>query len=246
MTDIQLQEIEYSIEEYQSTILSDLNFTLKIVDHDNSCTAKLTTWAGLQLIIETPSSLLSLDLSKKYTFNFFTSDSLYLANVVLINKIQKTNSMFYVGKIVSPVHKKQQRNFFRLPASIPIEFLVIPEVIGDTICDIPSEPISAHTMDISAGGLKFLSDVIIDAHSKIVVEFTLQKTVFNLIGKVLPSYEENMTRPYVYRIAFVDISTKTQEQLLNHILLYQRQLISAGKNPKKPTKSTNTKSTRRR
>ncbi len=223
----QIQDIDASVTAHQSAILADINFQLKIVDSEISHNVKLITWAGAQLILSIPVSVIALDLGKKYTLNFLTSNTLYLANTMLINRVRKEQSMFYVVKLISPVHKKQQRNYFRLPASIPFEF----ELISDEVSlDFDAEPpplLSATTLDISAGGVKFLSKSVMEAETKLWIRFKLQNKRFNIKGRILPSYEDDEKPPFTYRVAFIDIGPDLQEQLLHHILLHQRHLLAA-------------------
>ncbi len=128
MKKYQLQEIEDSVADCQSVILSDMNFELKILNESIICAARVNTWVGLQLIVELSQGSLPLDMGGKYTFNFLTSDALFLGNAVLVNKITKGNSLFYVAKLTSPLHKKQQRNYFRLQTILPVEVTLDPDL----------------------------------------------------------------------------------------------------------------------
>ncbi|OOB79218.1 MAG: hypothetical protein BEN18_04795 [Epulopiscium sp. Nuni2H_MBin001] len=235
----QIQEIDASIAAHQSLILADINFQLKIVDRENTHNVKLITWAGSQLIISIPVEGFVLDLGKKYTLNFLTSNTLYLANTQLTNRVRKEDALFYVVKLLSPIHKKQQRNYFRLSASIPFEFDVITDEKEQDDGKEPEPSVSATTIDISAGGIKFCSRMVITADTQLWIKFKLQNKHFNLKGKILPSYEEDEKPPYTYRVAFIDISPDLQEQLLHHILLHQRHLLAISSGHKRPNASTN-------
>ncbi|OON99650.1 MAG: hypothetical protein ATN35_11665 [Epulopiscium sp. Nele67-Bin004] len=214
-----LHEIEKSVYTYQSVILSDADLKIKLVDENSTYGIKLTNWSDENLIIELPLSTPSLDFKKTYTINFITSHSVFRATVTLNNKVKKENFIFYTATLISTIRQKRQRNYFRLRAELPLVFIVTPDS-KHTISELPP-PKKSKTVDISAGGLKFVTDTEIVMPAKIYVNFELQETTFNLTGKILPHFDKLEDNLYEYRVAFKNITPEVQDKLEKCILLHQ-------------------------
>ncbi|OOB79374.1 MAG: hypothetical protein BEN19_07760 [Epulopiscium sp. Nuni2H_MBin003] len=231
----QQKEIATSIDEHKTTILSDLNFSLEIPIEGESVIVKLTAWQGMQLIVESLSTLQFFRLHNEYMLNFNTSTSLYLAKAIFVKKLQKGNSLFYVVQIVAPLHLKRQRNYFRLETTLPIIININPDIVYDTQYDdagqiIPNpDIITVETLDISAGGLKIITSEFFTPEIIVSTKFIIQDIEYNIRGKILSFYEKCSTGKYIYRIAFIDVEFNLQEQLLQNILLLQREILFSHK-----------------
>ncbi len=216
------QDIEQSIYRFQSVILTDPELKLKLVDEESTYRGKLINWSEGTLILEIPVITATLTVYKKYTLNFVTTHSLFLANVIVINKIPKTSTMFYLIKLTSPIRQKRQRNYLRVDAELPMTFIVVPEKFSTR--DVLPNAVKATTIDISAGGLKFRHQEIIQGTPKVYISFVLNNNTFSLTGKLLESYEVATSPPYTYRVAFKDMIPDTQEKLEKMLMSYQKQI----------------------
>ncbi len=216
------QDIEQSIYRFQSVILTDPELKLKLVDEESTYGGKLINWSEGNLILEIPVITATLTVYKKYTLNFVTTHSLFLANVIVINKIPKTSTMFYLIKLTSPIRQKRQRNYLRVNVELPMTFILVPEKFSTR--DILPPAVKASTIDISAGGLKFKHYEIIQGTPRVYISFVLNNNTFSLSGKLLESYEVADMPPYTYRVAFKDMIPETQEKLEKMLMSYQKQL----------------------
>ncbi|OON93800.1 MAG: hypothetical protein ATN33_05235 [Epulopiscium sp. Nele67-Bin001] len=216
------QDIEQSVYRFQSVILTDPELKLKLLDDSSTYGGKLINWSDINLILEIPVVTATLTVYKKYTLNFVTTHSLFLANVIVINKIPKTSTMFYLMKLTSPIRQKRQRNYLRVNAELPMTFIVVPEKFSTR--DALPPPVKAYTVDISAGGLKFKHNELLLGTPKVYISFALHGTTFSLTGQLLESYEISDTPPYTYRVAFKEMIPETQAKLEKMLMSFQKHM----------------------
>ncbi len=212
-----LQDIETSIFIHKNDILQDKNLQLKLIDKESTYGVKLISWEYFSLIIELPLSSLSLKIGNKYTLNFLTSHYTFLANVKLTNSMIKHDSMFYVATLNSPIHQKRSRNYNRITAEIPVAIVVVPPDAKNK--DLPP-PIIAITQDISAGGLKFMTNHLLLTPSDAYVSFKLYKFKRNLTGKILSNFETTSQGNYVYHMAFKKMNDNTLAKLEKDLVYF--------------------------
>lgn len=210
-------EIEKSIYTYQSVILLDPNMRIKLIDENTTYGVKLANWQENNLLLELRQTNINLNLSKKHTINMLTSHSTFVANVSIVKKIPQDKSTFYMAQIISPIHQKRQRNHFRQEATVPVTLIVIAEKNSKVK---PPPPIKGITIDISAGGLKFTSITKIAPPLNVYINFSFHNLRLTLKGRILEHFEEVDTHQFIYRVAFKDIDTETQQKLEKNILEY--------------------------
>jgi len=162
---------------------------------------------------------ISLTLNKEYFAVFYTRQGLFECNVV-IEKTEKEGKVeVYQIKIVSPLEKKQRRQFYRLDYVMNIEF----KKVGIEEDKWEEGVLS----DISGGGMCFNSEYLLDESSDIEVKFSVKikdkvydyKCVSKLI--MLDKLPNNEDR-YEYRIAFSDLSFDDQENIVRFIFEEER------------------------
>lgn len=238
----QLEEIQKSILEWKNIIQTDGKLKIEIVDKEVNYITKISVWEGLQIIIEMPLSK-PLYTNHLYTINFSTSNDILLANVIPIKSIPKGATIFYVLELISPVHKKQHRNYFRLETKIALN-IILPIPLEELLQE-KDNIINVNTLDISAGGVRFLSKEIIENDTIVKINFKLQNKDYKLKGKILTHFEEKTKgEGHIYRVAFIDIDNNMQEKLFHDILSLQRIILKQNadarrddaKNRKKITK----------
>ncbi|OOB79375.1 MAG: hypothetical protein BEN19_07765 [Epulopiscium sp. Nuni2H_MBin003] len=206
-------DIERSIYNFQSVILSDSTLRVKLVYQTTVYGVKLVGWQETSLTFELRKNNIILDTSKPYSVNFLTSNSTFLTNIELINTIPKQDVIVCQAKIISPLHQKRERNYFRQKASVP----VVLAIIQDKAQKGKSEPIKGVTIDISAGGLKFTSLSKIEPPVNVFVNFMFNNAQLTLKGTVLENFDVIDTSQYIYRVAFKDVDVATFKALEKNI-----------------------------
>ena len=82
-------------------------------------------------------------------------------------------------------------------------------------------------MDISGGGLRFLSTHSYEPDSLIYISYNLlingRKREYELVGKVLSSVKQEGRRDsYEHRVQYVDIETEVREEIIKYIFEEER------------------------
>jgi len=231
------EQIKDSIQEWKDVITSSTKVKLEISDSKVSYVSTISSWEEKQIIIALPQEK-PLDTNHMYVIQFKVGESLLLANVNSTNKILKYPNVFYVLELISPIHKKQSRQHFRLEAKIELMIYLPEPDIRDEYFEESELMLSVMTMDISAGGVKFATNKIIEDDTIIDIDFILLNNQYHLKGRVLTHFEESKEKDTVYRVAFINVEYRKQEKLIYDILLYQRQTLSkTARNDNKLSKS---------
>lgn len=198
--------------------------------------------------------LIPLSINKKYYVTFIAKKGIFTAIGTVVNRYKKES--FYLLKIAidGEVKKVQRREFFRLETSLDFEFIQIENNIERKIKNLMylEEEMIEHgvTIDISGGGMKFLSSYEIGIGKDIFVKLDIsdiQKdeeknnskhhsikkikkdinvfAVLSLIGCFL-----NESGYYECRGNFCDIDNKDREKLIKYLFLLDRRLRKKDKN----------------
>ena len=110
----------------------------------------------------------------------------------------------------------QRRDFFRFICVMDMKFSVIHN--------------SEHTLihnaiikDISAGGIKFITNINLDLEQLIECNIMLNTTTILAKGKVLEKqYVSETIMKFQYRVLFLDMSRNTQDIIMHYIFTEQK------------------------
>lgn len=131
------------------------------------------------------------------------------------------------------VSRVQRRQFFRWEGRYPVWFRLLTEEDGEEEADPPAlaeaeEWLSAHTRDLSGGGLSLLWDEEIAAGTKLVVELRLPTGAVRAEGRVARTWADAQGGPgrFIVGVEFTRISEANQRKLMqflfNEELRYRR------------------------
>lgn len=103
----------------------------------------------------------------------------------------------------------EKRVYARIPESSQIFYEIIP-------CEKIKECV---TKDISQGGIRFLTQEFIPKDSRLKINLTLNKTLFNFEAVVRFVWISQLRRSEIYEIGveFIDIPPKALEYLISYI-----------------------------
>lgn len=208
--------IEKSIYTYQSIILLDSNLRVKLTDEHDSYGVKIVNWQDNNLLLELYQSQLNLTLTKKYGINMLTSHSTFASNILVLKKIIQDDVPFYATQFVSPIHQKRPRNHFRQDVAIPVTIIII----APKNSKVKSTPIKGTTIDISAGGLKFISNTIMKPPLNVYITFIFHNSRFTTKAKILEQIDKLNHNQYIYRVMFKDMDANMQSKLEKQIIDY--------------------------
>lgn len=177
--------------------------------------------------------LVLLPVDGEYEVCFFSHGGMYKANVRITDR-QKINGIYIlVAEMITNLHKFQRREYYRFnciiamwaremtPQEIDAFSRGLPELISD------SKMTRGVIVDISGGGLRFVSREVFRQDSVILLKFNLTiaetEREFILAAKVIYSREiENRRNEYENRLKFVYIENSTREEIIKYIFDEER------------------------
>ena len=118
---------------------------------------------------------------------------------------------------LSPIVKNQRRNYFRLNHTVPVKLKKNDSDILDT----------AHSKDISGGGIRLVSSVDIRKNDIISIEFVLNNKKYRLTGKVVRTFPKADNKQEI-AVEYLDIVEIDRNDIIRYLFQQQRILIKRG------------------
>lgn len=169
---------------------------------------------------------------------FYTSRGMYTCSGIVLDRYRRGNIYMISIDRKTPLKKFQRREFFRIDcyiemnyykiskevANLPKTQMLYQEIMKDYY--IPEER-PAVAVDISGGGIRFISDYPIDIDSYVLVKIQLSNDkvdqVFFLVTKVIESAPtENDKTKYQNRGKFLFKEMKDRESIVRYVFEEER------------------------
>ena len=162
-----------------------------------------------------------------------TRNGLYQCFMRVIDRYKSNNVYLLVVELTSNLRKYQRRDYYRFSCALEMKSreLSRDEIrVVDTVEEFitPGLPLKQSVIvDISGGGLRFLSNHQYEPGSLIYINYCLlikeKVKEYNLVGKVLaikPS--ENRKGIYEHRVQYVNIGNEEREEIIRYIFEEER------------------------
>lgn len=180
-------------------------------------------------------NVVPLGTGQKFIATFYTKSGLLRCNVVVTGRFKK-GALFLMELAVATDFKKvQRREFFRYSCRMPMEYRLVKEeekaLIDEgkdyEIADMQPEWKNAAILDISGGGLRFVSTNQEPNNALIQVRFSLKIGEEDMMLSpfaILLRCEQNSNNKALYNghIMFKGIDKKLQETIVRFIFEEQR------------------------
>ncbi len=177
--------------------------------------------------------LILLPVNGEYDVCFFSSGGMYRANVRIADRQKINNTYIVVVEMLTNLHKFQRREYYRFNCVIDMEVRVLNEQEVDALSKGLIYPESEVMMargvivDISGGGLRFVSREHHEPDSILLLRFTLPvqevEKQFLVAAKVIYSGAiEKREAEYENRVKFEFISSATREEIIKYIFNAER------------------------
>lgn len=216
-----------TINQFKKGLMDDINLTLRLTQNNHTYTTKPAEWVKNLLIFEAPMNGLEYVIYQKNAriqVVFVSKAALFFSHIVIVKSYRQNNCLYYVGEIVDPIVKKQQRESFRLDITMDVFYQVIPSVNELEIAAINELPINKATcINLSTGGICINCDEQLHSHDLVSLSFTLVETPISVTGEVLFIGERTETGTYTHRIKFIDLSI-SETNLLNRLIFEKQRL----------------------
>lgn len=180
--------------------------------------------------------LIPLPIDGEYEMCINSVNGLHNCRVLVTKRLKSDNILMLELSIKTPLKRYQRREYYRLEIGTEFVYKVLtPEELEqyaatrlepDTVKK--KAPLSAVTVDLSGGGMKYLTRTKNEKGSKILIYVNLnfannRRKQFMLLGHILASrYLENRDGIYEERLEFSDIPKEDREDIIKYIFEIER------------------------
>ncbi len=186
--------------------------------------------------------LVLLAVDEEYDLYFFTEHGLYQCYARVVDRYKNNNTYAVLVDLTSNLRKYQRREYYRFSCALEMgsrtlqeEELKALEQHEDAL--VPGLPLARSIIvDISGGGLRFVSSYAYEEGSIILCRYQLfadgQNREYSVYGKVLAVKEiENRPGSYEHRVQYVNIDNENREGIIKYIFDEERRILQKTRNP---------------
>lgn len=184
--------------------------------------------------------LILLPVDSEYNMIFYGKDSLYQCFARIIDRYKSENVYLLVAELTSNLRKYQRREYYRFSCALEMLSRNLEETELQTIEQnmpyalTPGLPLKQSVIvDISGGGLRFLSSQRYEPESLLYCSYHLlkgsERKKYEVVGKVLSVKElENRSGVFEHRVQYYDMDTETREEIIKYIFEEERKSRKKG------------------
>ena len=185
---------------------------------------------GVQLAVPT--------INTRYELSICTKGGIYHCKGIVIERYKENQLHVVILEIYTGIKKFQRRQHYRLACNIRITYRVLSPAEADLLTDPDAleafrEGLSERgylkgvTLDISGGGIRFVSDQPIEQNTSILCNFSVpidgEENSFSIISHLVQSKEmPHRKKHYEHRVRFDYISNQDRETLIRFIFEEER------------------------
>lgn len=183
--------------------------------------------------------IILLPIGGVYDLFFYTESSIYQCRSRIVDREKKENVYLLTMDLISNLRKHQRREYYRFSCALEMkarpleqeEITSLEEQGMKKEMVVPELPLKRSVIvDISGGGLRFVSDYKYEADSIILCKYRLDTyegiKVLEVLGKVLSVKEiENRERMFEHRIQYINIDDEVREEIIKYIFEEERKTL---------------------
>lgn len=182
--------------------------------------------------------VIPLEQNGKYEIGLFNSRGLYRCKAVLTERYKEDNLYVAVMELSTGIQKYQRRQYYRLKCNLDLQYRILTEEEKNLLTDDRTSKKPEHslmnkgqirgiTLDISGGGIRFVSQSSDMEGEYLLVEFDLQiantKKHFSIVSvQIETKKSQKRTDMYEHRVQFESISQREREDLIKYIFEEER------------------------
>lgn len=182
--------------------------------------------------------IIPLPVNTKYELYIYAGSGLYKCRATLIERYKEGNMYIMVLEVFTGLQKYQRREHYRLTCNIDLKYRALTEKEADMMLklkvpdsfenDTQNEGyIKGITLDISGGGLRFVSAYANLVGDYILAEFSIpidgKRFSYSLLARTVMTREvPNKRHTYEHRVKFEGISAAEREQLIRFVFEEER------------------------
>lgn len=184
--------------------------------------------------------LVLLPVDGEYNVCFFSNSSMYCGRIRVVDRQKKDNTYVFIAEMISGLAKSQRREYYRFHCVLETQTKQITEseaqAIGKNLAYLisPDDMNKGVIVDISGGGLRFVSKKAYEKDQLVLLKFELpfgkETKTFSLASKVVMSGKvERQSTEYENRVQFLFIENTTREEIIKYIFEEERKNRKNGK-----------------
>jgi len=192
--------------------------------------------------------LIMLSHGIRYRIVSYADKGTYVAVAKVVDRYKANNMYLLRIRFITQLEKFQRREYFRCECTLEMKYGVITENDVHKMdeqeknsklryIDEPAVPFfNSVALDISGGGIRFVTKQQIQQESILFIKFSLNidsnSREFRVVGKVLSSTQvENMNNRYENRVQFIRIKNEDRESIIRYIFEQERKVrkLAGGK-----------------
>lgn len=178
--------------------------------------------------------LILLPVDSEYDLIIYGESGLYQCFARVIDRYKSNNVYILVMELTSNLRKYQRREYYRFSCALEMcarnlqeeELQAVENNLPYALT--PGLPLKQSIIvDISGGGLRFLSTQRYEPDSLLYINYYLLKKgvkkMYEIIGRVLSVKEvENRQGTYEHRVQYYDMDKRTREEIIKYIFEEER------------------------
>lgn len=179
------------------------------------------------------SRVIPLETKIKYEVYFITSEGLYQCVATITDRYKEDGLFVMIIEVLSELTKRQRRQYYRLECNLGFRYRVLLDEEVEFFTQNPDFIsaegmfVNATSVDISGGGMRFMSSEKLVAHDKILLvlelEFLDKKYEINIMaGVIVDSVEKPNAVAFETRIEFDNLKLNIRETLIKYIFEQER------------------------
>lgn len=178
--------------------------------------------------------IILLPVGKEYDIRFYAGAVLYQCFARVIDRYKNGNTYLLLLELTSNLRKHQRREYYRfscvlemLSRNVEDDELIISDEAADVVLQ-PGLPLKRSVIvDISGGGLRFISTEKYEAGSYLLCVYNLliggERKQYEVVGRVLSVKEmDNKRGNFEHRVQYHNMDARVREQIIKYIFEEER------------------------
>lgn len=180
--------------------------------------------------------LIPLEVGRKFELFFYAKKGMYSCNAEIVNRYKSRNVYVLVVNLLTDLKKYQRRQYFRLGTNINVQYKIFTQedekyfrLMGEASDEMINRPFSKGlSVDISGGGIKFISGDNLQKGTKLLLKIGLPlddettKDCEVVARVVFTGAVKGRKDEFENRVEFAQIKEEDREQLIKFIFKEER------------------------
>ena len=180
--------------------------------------------------------LILLPIGSEHDLFFYAEGGLYQCRAKIVDRDKKGGNYLLIMDLISNLRREQRRQYYRFSCALEMQSRVLESEEIQAVEEsglteeqmMPNLPLKRSIIvDISGGGLRFISNYWYEEGSILLGRYQLEKNdarkEYEVLGKVLAvNRMENRPGFYEHRVQYVNIDNEVREEIIKFIFEEER------------------------